>query len=49
MSSAAAAAKQQPRVGAGREGFVIKWADGAFQLKLRGYENFLAVRVQRAF
>jgi phosphate-selective porin OprO/OprP len=33
----AAAAKQQPQIGAGREGFVIKSADGAFQLKLRGY------------
>jgi phosphate-selective porin OprO/OprP len=31
------AARQQPTVGAGREGFVIKSADGAFQLKLRAY------------
>lgn len=30
-------ARQQPRVVAGKEGFVIKSADGAFQLKLRGY------------
>jgi phosphate-selective porin OprO/OprP len=37
QDSAAAAAKQQPRVGAGKEGVVIKSADGAFQLKLRGY------------
>jgi phosphate-selective porin OprO/OprP len=37
QDSAAAAAKQQPRVVAGKEGFVIRSADGAFQLKLRGY------------
>src|SRR3977135_786816 len=38
QDSATAAAKQpQPRVGAGREGFVIKSADGAFQFKLRAY------------
>ena len=35
--SAAAAAKEQPRLGAGREGFVLKSADGDFQLRLRGY------------
>jgi phosphate-selective porin OprO/OprP len=29
--------KQGPRVVAGKEGFLVKSADGAFQLKLRGY------------
>jgi phosphate-selective porin OprO/OprP len=37
QDSIAAAAKQQPRVAAGKEGFVMKSADGAFQLKLRAY------------
>ena len=37
QDSIAAAAKQQPRVVAGKEGFVLKSADGAFQLKLRAY------------
>lgn len=37
QDSAAAAAKQQPRVAAGKEGFVFKSADGGFQLKVRGY------------
>lgn len=35
--SVAAAAKQQSRLSAGREGFVLKSADGDFQLSLRGY------------
>lgn len=35
--SAAAAAKQQSRLTAGREGFAIKSPDGDFQLRLRGY------------
>ena len=37
QDSIAAAAKQQPRVGAGKDGFVLKSADGAYQLKLRSY------------
>jgi phosphate-selective porin OprO/OprP len=37
QDSAAAAAKQEPRVVAGKEGFVLKSPDGAFQLKARGY------------
>jgi phosphate-selective porin OprO/OprP len=37
QDSIATAAKQQPRVVAGKEGFVLKSADGAYQLKLRGY------------
>lgn len=37
QDSATTAAKQQPRVVAGKEGFVIKSPDGAFQLKVRGY------------
>ncbi|HUL02374.1 MAG TPA: porin [Gemmatimonadales bacterium] len=35
--SLTAAAKQQPKVTAGKEGFVIRSADGDFQLKVRGY------------
>jgi len=34
--SVAAAAKQQPKVTAGKEGFVIRSADGDFQFRLRG-------------
>ncbi len=37
QDSVAAAAKQQPRVAAGKEGFLIKSADGAYQLKFRAY------------
>lgn len=37
QDSAAAAAKQQGRVTASREGFTIRSADGDFQLKVRGY------------
>lgn len=34
---AAQTAHQAPAVGAGREGFVLRAADGSFQLRLRGY------------
>ena len=37
QDSVAAVAKQQPRVAAGKEGFLIKSADGAYQLKFRAY------------